>query len=139
CGIQKYFHPRNIQKEDALPEVFPWKVAVLSNEDFFCGGALVSEYWVVTAAHCFKEGTMNNIRIKVGEMKSNGSTNKIYHIKHVIIYKGFNKDNNTNDIALLMTWQSIAFNDFVQPACYPDDPRIDIKSLKNCWIPTWAL
>lgn len=31
----------------------PWTVS-LNSGYHFCGGSLVSEYWVVSAAHCYK-------------------------------------------------------------------------------------
>lgn len=31
---------------------FPWQVAIALDEMFFCGGALVNENFVLTAAHC---------------------------------------------------------------------------------------
>ncbi|XP_069465111.1 serine protease 55-like [Ambystoma mexicanum] len=82
---------------------------------------------------------MNSVSIVVGDLKSNSSTKKTYPIKEVIVNEAFSKDNNSNDIALLLTSESIRFHNFVQPVCYPDDFRLPIESLKNCWITTWAL
>lgn len=32
--------------------VFPWQAAILSDENTFCGGSLIDEVWVLTAAQC---------------------------------------------------------------------------------------
>jgi secreted trypsin-like serine protease len=34
---------------------FPWQVALSEDGWFFCGGSLISDQWVLTAAHCAVE------------------------------------------------------------------------------------
>jgi secreted trypsin-like serine protease len=31
---------------------FPWQVALIIDNAYFCGGSLISSRWVLTAAHC---------------------------------------------------------------------------------------
>jgi secreted trypsin-like serine protease len=31
---------------------FPWQVAIITDNMYFCGGSLISKNWVLTAAHC---------------------------------------------------------------------------------------
>ena len=31
---------------------FPWQVALTIDAAYFCGGSLISNRWVLTAAHC---------------------------------------------------------------------------------------
>uniref|UniRef100_A0A8C0QTH9 Chymotrypsinogen B-like n=1 Tax=Canis lupus dingo TaxID=286419 RepID=A0A8C0QTH9_CANLU len=60
CGVPA-IHPqlsglsRIINGEDAVPNSWPWQVSlqVRGNSGFhFCGGSLISQHWVLTAAHC---------------------------------------------------------------------------------------
>ena len=43
---------------DAEPYEFPWQVSIQINipkkkkVDHFCGGAIVSDQWILTASHC---------------------------------------------------------------------------------------
>lgn len=37
------------------PEAWPWIVSVYRNGIFHCGGALINDEWVVTAAHCINK------------------------------------------------------------------------------------
>ncbi|XP_012868145.1 PREDICTED: chymotrypsinogen B2-like [Dipodomys ordii] len=44
---------RVVGGEDAVPGSWPWMVYIQYKDGiYFCGGALISEEWVVTAAHC---------------------------------------------------------------------------------------
>jgi secreted trypsin-like serine protease len=40
---------------DVAPEEYPWMVEILNNTNHHCGGVLIHEDWVLTAAHCIKE------------------------------------------------------------------------------------
>ena len=33
---------------------FPWQIHILENGSHLCGGSILSEWWILTTAHCFK-------------------------------------------------------------------------------------
>ena len=45
-------YQRIINGTPAVPCQFPWMVAVITDNQYFCGGSLISKQWVLTAAHC---------------------------------------------------------------------------------------
>ncbi|KAL7389470.1 hypothetical protein ABVT39_004437 [Epinephelus coioides] len=66
---------RIVGGDQAIPGEIPWQVAlmsfsaVLQRAEPFCGGSLLSELWVITAAHCLTEAhaTGRNFFVRVGE------------------------------------------------------------------------
>ena len=107
-------HPMIIGGKPAKNGEFPAAVAlankrIVRNWRFsFCGGTLIDERWVVTAAHC---DVQSGDRVVVGltdldglNDSSNGQyehADKFYEINHVIRHDKYNKDTNIADIALL--------------------------------------
>jgi hypothetical protein len=85
---------------------FPWQVYYESG-NFLCGGSIISDTWVVTAAHCTRNSDgssipVSNMAIKVGtttpRISSDGMT---YFVSEVIVHPQFDSRTLLNDIALL--------------------------------------
>merc|ERR1712107_205407 len=49
---------------EAVPHSFPWMAALFVDEQWFCGGTLISDEWVLTAAHCANGAS--SMRIMLG-------------------------------------------------------------------------
>lgn len=112
---------RIIGGEEATGNSWPWQIALfqravgedgqLSKDEFFptCGGSLISEHWVLTAAHCFgamKENhlTTSDYLVLEGTKQLCGSCGRPLRVKQIIVHQRYQDrgDNSaTNDIALI--------------------------------------
>ena len=47
---------RIVGGEDADIADYPWQVALMIGNQQFCGGSIIHEQWILTAAHCVADG-----------------------------------------------------------------------------------
>ncbi|MBW02083.1 Chymotrypsinogen B2, partial [Eschrichtius robustus] len=110
---------RIVNGEDAVPGSWPWQVSLQDSTGFhFCGGSLISEDWVVTAAHC---GVKTSDLVVAGEFDQGSDAENIQVLKIAKVFKNpkFNMLTVRNDITLLKLATPARFSETVSPVCLP--------------------
>jgi len=81
----------------------PWQVSLFSVAyGHFCGGTLIGDDWVVTAAHCITYRDEINPEFRVLEKTNSLLTGgDVREVVKVIKHAGYDNDSKVNDIALL--------------------------------------
>ena len=113
---------------------------------FFCGATIISEFWILSAAHCFNEkrrSLQKNLRIVVGKTQrfDMECADEIFEVEKIIAHPNFQWSMKDPDIILVKVkprnGKGITFNRYVQPVCLPGDGMVYVGNW-GCWMTGWG-
>ncbi|XP_026040585.1 serine protease 42-like [Astatotilapia calliptera] len=101
---------------ECTPYSEPHQVS-LNSGYHFCGGSLINQNWIVSAAHCYK----SRIQVRLGEhdISVNEGTEQFIDSSRVIRHPQYDSWNIDNDIMLIQLSQPASLNSYVQPVALP--------------------
>lgn len=117
---------------DADIKEHPWQVALAPDgQHFACGGSLIQDRWVVTAAHCFSSKTPPSARIKAGV--TNREFGTWIETGKIFVHEGYRDDTHENDIALIKLNGTVS-GDIIPLA----QPGLDLKTCQRLEVTGWG-
>ncbi len=98
----------------------PWQVLLRINNATQCGGAIISDTWILTAAHCMNGVSPSQVEAFVGVTDQNHlSRDHLVQVSQVIVNPGWNSTTYSNDLALIGLAAPITTSTSVQPVALP--------------------
>ncbi|XP_057365164.1 brachyurin-like isoform X2 [Daphnia carinata] len=117
---------------ETAPHEFPWQVFLVlhktNDESFACGGSLISDRWILTAAHCLINTNLIHITLGAHDLEDEGEVHQErYTSREYLIHPDWDSETLHADIALVRLPATISFSKYIQPVCLdsPSDPAVD--------------
>lgn len=124
----------------AAPAEFPWQISLqmLVSTSWWapksfqhnCGGSILNERWLLTAAHCIISPSKSDYRVVAGSnaWRLTGNNEQVMQVEQIIVHSGWNMANVKNDIALIKVSGSFKLNKAVAPICLPGNDQFDQRT-----------
>ncbi|XP_031634357.1 coagulation factor IX-like isoform X2 [Contarinia nasturtii] len=122
CGERNYdVETRIVGGKETVRNVYPWMARLSIFGRFFCGGTLINDRYVLSAAHCVRNYVWFFIKVTFGE-HDRCDPNALPEARYVLraISQSFNIGNYNDDIALLRLNDRVPINKVIRPICLPN-------------------
>ncbi|XP_047710748.1 serine protease-like protein 51 isoform X1 [Prionailurus viverrinus] len=142
CGHRPAFSNSSLLRFHELFEVqegeFPWQVSIQISRKHLCGGSIIHQWWVLTAAHCFPrtllEMALGNVTVVMGTRIFSDVRLERKQVQKIIIHKDYKPSHLDSDLSLLLLATPVKFTNFKMPICLQKKERI----WDRCWMAEWV-
>ncbi|KAJ8004048.1 hypothetical protein DPEC_G00154750 [Dallia pectoralis] len=112
---------RIVNGEECPPGECPWQAFLVNHDDRgFCGGTILNNDFILTAAHCMNQ--TRSFYVVLGEFDTEVQEGReaVHQVANVFIHRAYIPTTYHNDIAIIKLKEPIKFTKYILPACMPE-------------------
>ncbi|NXK34218.1 TMPS6 protease, partial [Piprites chloris] len=141
CGMQASLS-RIVGDLNSVEGEWPWQASLQVRGRHICGGTLIADRWVVSAAHCFQDERLASPSIwtvYLGKYFQNATshTEVSFKVIRLFLHPYYEEDSHDYDVALLQLDHPVIISPLIQPICLPAPSHFFEPGL-HCWITGWG-
>lgn len=114
---------------EAIPHSLPWAVSLEYRGVHDCGGVIIDQWHILTAAHCLDySNDLGNYYARIGA-HNRLTSGQLLPTAELIIHPTYNEGRSTDDIGIIRLAAPITFTQEIQPICLEDNVSSRIHAL----------
>ncbi|XP_078354676.1 serine protease hepsin-like isoform X2 [Oculina patagonica] len=157
CGLRKIRNTtgrrvkRIVGGSQSSQGKWPWQAALFYKGLHYCGGAIISNTWIMTTAHCFNPLTSDipaDWTVVLGDYHLKEKNDKFEQRRKVVnitlheeymsmYFEGIYDTPPLNDITIMKLDSPLTFNNYVQPLCLPRPDQVFAPN-EECYVAGWG-
>ncbi|XP_035781884.1 trypsin 3A1-like isoform X2 [Anopheles albimanus] len=116
--------------------MYPYQVSIQELEDHICGGSIVNELWILTAAHCLDDTIPKYVKVRVGSSFINHD-GFVHNVQSFAVHPEHIPYSWIMDFALIELETPIQFSALIQPIALASRSE-DLTYEENCVVAGWG-
>ncbi|XP_041434057.1 serine protease 27-like, partial [Xenopus laevis] len=139
CG-SPLISSRIVGGSNATDGEWPWQISSGFKGSHICGGSVISNRWILTAAHCFENSwSPSDYEVQLGayQLFQTSPNEIISSVERIIVNSEYVHPSNGADIALLNLTSPITYTKYILPICLPSTSDSFNEGME-CWVTGWG-
>lgn len=134
CNLTKVVGGNSVTNATLAPYQVSLQTRTLKH---FCGGSIIGNHWILTAAHCVHRKSKNFFYVKAGSITINGASGVYLQPDKIIVHPKYSNQTGANDLALVKTAIAMQFND--QLNAIPFESGKELNPNEKMILTGWGL